>query len=181
MKRRPRVEKACEECGETFHALRYLHRRGEARFCGIRCASRGKRKPRQDGPLNSNWKGGVAKDNVRYKMRFRERYPVKAAAHDAVKDALRAGKLTRQPCEVCGKPRGHAHHDDYRKPLEVRWLCRDHHLEWHRHNTAIGGGKPPMKRAEAPPAPRKEPEWKRIIRERAELRARGVDPDRATG
>lgn len=45
---------------------------------------------------------------------------------------LRRGKLTRQPCEGCG---GHAemHHDDYDKPLEVRWLCRRCHLAEHAH------------------------------------------------
>lgn len=24
-----------------------------------------------------------------------------------------------------------AHHDDYSKPLGVRWLCRDDHKAWH--------------------------------------------------
>jgi hypothetical protein len=32
---------------------------------------------------------------------------------------------------VCGNAATHAHHDDYSKPLEVRWLCRAHHSEHH--------------------------------------------------
>ena len=43
--------------------------------------------------------------------------------------------MTRQPCEVCGNAKAQAHHDDYGKPLDVRWLCTTHHAEWHRHNT----------------------------------------------
>jgi hypothetical protein len=46
--------------------------------------------------------------------------------------ALKNGKLTRQPCEVCGDPKTDAHHDDYSQPLAVRWLCRSHHRKLHR-------------------------------------------------
>lgn len=69
------------------------------------------------------------------KRRYTERNPVKRAAVDAVSKAIRDGRLTRQPCEVCGAARAQAHHDDYGKPLEVRWLCTTHHAEWHKHNT----------------------------------------------
>ena len=48
-----------------------------------------------------------------------------------VNRALAKGRLVRQPCEVCGALRVHAHHDDYSKPLDVRWLCRQHHDEHH--------------------------------------------------
>ncbi len=42
----------------------------------------------------------------------------------------RRGLLKRKPCEVCGTwDNLERHHDDYSKPLEVRWLCRTHHLE----------------------------------------------------
>ena len=43
---------------------------------------------------------------------------------------LRRGKIERQGCEVCGGS-AEMHHDDYSKPLEVRWLCRVHHLAHH--------------------------------------------------
>jgi hypothetical protein len=34
---------------------------------------------------------------------------------------------------VCGATEHvHGHHDDYQKPLVVRWLCRRHHGEVHR-------------------------------------------------
>jgi hypothetical protein len=63
--------------------------------------------------------------------------------------AIKRGDLTRQSCEVCGAaPQWHgygnspshgfqrviAHHDDYSKPLDVRWLCRTHHFRFHLAN-----------------------------------------------
>jgi hypothetical protein len=56
----------------------------------------------------------------------------KAAAHTLVQRAVAAGRMTKQPCEVCGAEKVHAHHDDYEKPLEVRWLCPTHHKVAHR-------------------------------------------------
>jgi len=48
-----------------------------------------------------------------------------------VKYALKTGRLIRPNyCEGCGiecKPQGH--HDDYSKPLEVKWLCQKCHDE----------------------------------------------------
>lgn len=43
---------------------------------------------------------------------------------------LKRGKLTRQPCEVCNA-KAQMHHDDYDRPLDVRWLCLEHHLALH--------------------------------------------------
>ena len=41
-------------------------------------------------------------------------------------------KLDRQPCEQCGALPADAHHDDYSKPLDVRWLCESCHGIEHR-------------------------------------------------
>lgn len=62
--------------------------------------------------------------------------------HNAAKviaSALAKGELTRpEHCESCGKHKSeqgncsiNAHHDDYHKPLEVRWLCISCHKRWH--------------------------------------------------
>lgn len=46
--------------------------------------------------------------------------------------ALKRGTLKKQPCEECGSPRVQMHHDDYLKPLDVRWLCVYCHRDAHR-------------------------------------------------
>lgn len=55
-------------------------------------------------------------------------------AHSLVYSAIKCGRLSKQPCEVCGAEPAEAHHDDYNKPLKVRWLCKQCHSEWHRNN-----------------------------------------------
>lgn len=64
--------------------------------------------------------------------RWASRNAEKRAAHVAVRLAKRRGDLTPLPCEVCADPEVHAHHDDYNKPLAVRWLCAAHHAAHHK-------------------------------------------------
>lgn len=61
----------------------------------------------------------------------------KDAARAQVNRAVRQGTLARGACEVCGKEGGAGHHDDYSKPLEVRWLCGVHHGLLHGVEDAI--------------------------------------------
>jgi len=60
---------------------------------------------------------------------------LKDYANKKIKRFIDSGRLKRLPCEQCGKY-GQAHHDSYAKEnwLNVRWLCQDHHAEWHRFN-----------------------------------------------
>jgi len=54
------------------------------------------------------------------------------ACNRAVGNAIRDGRLNRGPCEVCGSRESvEGHHEDYSKPLDVRWLCREHHKALH--------------------------------------------------
>lgn len=55
----------------------------------------------------------------------------KKRARNAVTYAMRTGRLVPEPCERCGDAKVEAHHDDYAQPLDVRWLCRAHHLAAH--------------------------------------------------
>lgn len=44
---------------------------------------------------------------------------------------LKRGHIDRKPCRVCGKV-GQMHHSNYDKPLQIEWLCREHHLAFHQ-------------------------------------------------
>ncbi len=57
------------------------------------------------------------------------KFPEKYKARYTLKNAVRLGKIKRGVCEVCGSVEVEGHHDDYSKPLEVRWFCHQHHCE----------------------------------------------------
>jgi hypothetical protein len=63
--------------------------------------------------------------------RYNAEHPGAEAARHAVGRAIRGGQLVKKPCEVCGNPHVHGHHDDYAKRLGVRWLCCLHHRRLH--------------------------------------------------
>lgn len=52
----------------------------------------------------------------------------KNVARSDVHKALRNGDIKKKPCEICGVIQVEAHHNNYSKPLEIIWLCKDHHL-----------------------------------------------------
>lgn len=79
---------------------------------------------------------GKAKHNEQSR-KWREQNKHKRRAYTKVWDAIRDRKLFQQPCEICGKSKANAHHDDYSKPLEVRWLCHKHHMEHHKNEREI--------------------------------------------
>ena len=79
------------------------------------------------GEENHFYRGGVKSDDY---------------AQNIVEKAIKRGVLKPQPCEICGEApffqdgrRGvQAHHDDYNRPMDVRWLCQRHHHEWHKYH-----------------------------------------------
>lgn len=103
---------------------------------------------------------------------LRKAFPLKHQAQDISKRAIHTGRLVAGPCEIgvdcLGEVQGH--HDDYAKPLTVRWLCRRHHQQWHaEHGEGANAGNP---RVPAKKRPRKVTDDD--IRVMRGLRSRGV-------
>lgn len=66
-------------------------------------------------------------------------------AQNLLEVAVRQGLVIRKDaCEECGasgtmadgRTKIQGHHDDYNKPLAVRWLCQECHHAWHKVNVA---------------------------------------------
>lgn len=109
--------------GYTASCKQCLHERDKARYPGER---------EHRAKMHKIYSAGVGRDACNAsKRRWRDRNAEKRAAHVILNNALRDGRIKRQPCEVCGVKKVHAHHDDYTKPLAVRWLCVKHHEEAH--------------------------------------------------
>jgi len=65
--------------------------------------------------------------------KYRRTHLIEEASYIIFKSALRAGKITKEPCSVCGSTyRIHGHHEDYYKPLDVIWFCPKHHAGYHK-------------------------------------------------
>lgn len=72
------------------------------------------------------------KKSALYKRENYHRYKDKVFARNATRK-LRLDKPDK--CSACNEVKHvEAHHDDYSKPLDVRWLCVHCHNEWHIKN-----------------------------------------------
>lgn len=129
------MNKECSKCGVSYPRTPEFFRR---------------RKDRKDGlndvckvchaAYNREWKvknrEKIIESRRRYESsdkgkasgnRTRMRHYHKHQARTAVWYALKVGKISKQPCEVCGVDEVEAHHKDYSNPLDVEWLCMKHH------------------------------------------------------
>lgn len=125
------IKDVAAEFGVTRQAMHKILKRREVAF----------RPQSRYGEENVFYRGGVVR-NVAF----------------SISSYVDNGTLVVQPCEVCGleplivngRQRIHGHHDDYNKLLEVRWLCKQHHDEWHAMST------PTPRSAEWAPTPQIE-------------------------
>ena len=61
-------------------------------------------------------------------------YPLRRAANIILRNAVRYKKIIKpRQCSVCDKiGKIHGHHDDYYKPLDVKWFCAQCHKDYHK-------------------------------------------------
>jgi hypothetical protein len=92
----------------------------------------GKKQIRQE-HYEQTEKGKLSKqkyENKRYKT---PEGKARMAAKNAVKYALRKGKIVKLPCFICGDVTSEAHHPSYAWDMRlcVTWLCSTHHNKIH--------------------------------------------------
>lgn len=65
--------------------------------------------------------------------RSERKYPEKKAARIILNAYISMGKIVKpNSCEMCLKKiRVEGHHEDYSKPLEVKWVCKRCHADIH--------------------------------------------------
>lgn len=149
------VSRVCPICKERFHVYKSELKHGRGKRCSGKCdvlalydeeqtKKHNKReymkKYYQD---NSEKRKKYMKEyreknpekfkgyRKKHKKKYYQENPGKERARQKANRAIRDGILIKQPCEVCGELKVEAHHDDYTKPFEVRWLCKKCHEEHH--------------------------------------------------
>ena len=69
----------------------------------------------------------------KYREKNKELHSIKIKARRMVEFAIKIGHIEKiNLCEECGKiGKMDAHHENYLKPLEIKWLCRVCHKQKH--------------------------------------------------
>lgn len=110
-----RFETQCKKCRRKKHALQkrrvYDSKKERERYL----------RRKATGEFTDKWK------------KWRDKYPEKYQARYTLRNAIKMGKIKPANCEIGVDCTGRmeAHHPDYSKPLEVRWLCQKHHKIGH--------------------------------------------------
>jgi len=67
-----------------------------------------------------------------FKERVINTYEVfKSNSRAATAKMIRDGTLKKEPCGVCGSEKSVAHHEDYLRPYDIKWLCYPCHGDLH--------------------------------------------------
>jgi len=142
-------QKKCRKCNiDKVITDYYTHRQmpdGHLNIC-IECTKSrvslyGKTERGRINDSNRNKKEKRKKWLVDYQKNYlRKKYIKKYKARSMYWSYIKNKHIQKQSCEICNTDPSvskiEAHHDDYDKPLDVRWLCIRCHKEWHKYNNA---------------------------------------------
>ena len=85
---------------------------------------------KKDYSMTDKGKEAHREESMRYYNKPENR--IKRYAQKTLNNAVKFGKIKKLACSVCGNIKSHGHHKDYSRPLEVIWLCSQHHKDVHK-------------------------------------------------
>ena len=111
----------CDYCDKEYHTKKSAFLRRKRHFCSRLCYSKYRMEllPKEEQHAYGTGYSQEERDKRR-------------KARETFNHYVRDKGVKKQPCEMCGKEKVEAHHDDYNKPLEIRWLCFECHRKWHK-------------------------------------------------
>lgn len=121
----------CDYCGKEYHTKKSHYKRTKRHFCSRECYSKYRAEYLPKEEQHAYGKGLSIEERIRRRK-----------SREIFNHYVRDKHIEKQPCEICGNKKAEAHHDDYSKPIEVRWLCFKCHRKWHKEhdNSELIGG-----------------------------------------
>lgn len=116
-----KIEFNCDMCGEVSHDKPSSYARKKRHFCSTACYSEFRKTilPKEE---QHRYGTGFPEEEQRKRRKCR----------NITNKAIQRNELIRMPCQICGVVNSEAHHDDYNQPLNIRWLCFEHHRDFHK-------------------------------------------------
>lgn len=111
----PRVIFNCDYCGKEATDKPSQYFKNIRHFCSMDCYAKFQKEllPKEE---HNSFDHGLSKEERQLRRWCRS----------TLNHALRDGLITKGKCEICFRD-AQAHHDDYTKPFDVKWLCFYHH------------------------------------------------------
>ena len=141
--------KNCKQCKTEkpltefykYNETSYFGKCKECTKCNVRNNYRQNIDHYKEYDLKRNLEPSRKESQKRFCSTKRKTHPIQYAANTIVGNAIRDGKLIKpsscSECSVECVPDGH--HCDYAYPLDVKWLCRKCHNDWHKENKPLNG------------------------------------------
>lgn len=123
----------CRTCDTARLRMRYYENRDEIKASKREHYWTNLDDSRRRGRDRARSARGLASNRIAV-AKYKKNNPEKVRAQKLVARAVRRGDLIKPDrCEAvgCCATKIAAHHDDYRRPLQVIWLCADHHERVH--------------------------------------------------
>lgn len=136
--------KICKDCGQEKKQIEFYGVQGECKKCTQKRVSKNYQKNREYYAEYDRKRGEKLERKLLrlgYSKKHREKYPGKKRARNKITNALKYGRIIKEKCEKCDSEKVEAHHDDYRRYLKVRWLCKKHHWELNNFLKLLNGVK----------------------------------------